>query len=335
MKAEHKNRSGRTLPAVIAALGLLGGTVGTATAAGTIGMSFPDGFPVIMDHSLNQPLAGFGAAGPVTRTPVIFLHGNNDTAHPTICNPYGDAHSFAQYLSDQGYQPSELWGLNYLGDQCDLLSDQTHRSSEAHTIEANVPDLRNFVQAVLDYTGAKQVDIVAHSMGAVLAREWLRQDHAYKLVRRVVSVDGAHQGINSCSPNPLNHYQLPAFGGFTPDSPLCKELGSPNTPLLSELNRKKNTPGQTRFLAIRNADASFVYMPVFDGYMPPIPSEDRDGNAFDFSQSARLTDALNVDVVGQGKYDPILATAHIGIFNSPEVWKITFDYLTGAQPKQR
>ena len=41
-------------------------------AAGTVGTGFPADFPVIEDASLQKPVIGFGAAGPVTRTPVIF-----------------------------------------------------------------------------------------------------------------------------------------------------------------------------------------------------------------------------------------------------------------------
>src|SRR5437763_8917495 len=57
-----------------------------ARAGGTIGTSFPPGFAVPTDASLGVPVLGFGAAGAVHRTPVIFLHGNNDTPYPTICN---------------------------------------------------------------------------------------------------------------------------------------------------------------------------------------------------------------------------------------------------------
>src|SRR3954464_2491883 len=61
-----------------------------ARAGGTVGTSFPAGFAVPTDASLGVPVLGFGAAGPVHRTPVILLHGNNDTPYPTICNPYGN-----------------------------------------------------------------------------------------------------------------------------------------------------------------------------------------------------------------------------------------------------
>src|SRR6185369_5204983 len=64
-------------------------------AAGVVGTSLPPDFPVIIDASLGVPVIGFGAAGPVERTPVIFLHGNNDTPFPTACNPFGYIHGMA------------------------------------------------------------------------------------------------------------------------------------------------------------------------------------------------------------------------------------------------
>src|SRR6185369_14305490 len=101
-------------------LAALGAIAAPAYAAGTVGSTLPDGFPAIEDTSLHKPLIGFGAAGTVTRTPVIFIHGNNDTPFPTACNPFGRVQAFAQFLADSGYSTSELWAIGYEGDQCDL-----------------------------------------------------------------------------------------------------------------------------------------------------------------------------------------------------------------------
>jgi pimeloyl-ACP methyl ester carboxylesterase len=299
-----------------------------AHAQGTVGNTFPADFPVIEDTSLaNKPVIGFGAAGAVMRTPVIFLHGNNDTPFPTDCNRFGRVQAFAQYLADRGYATSELWALGYQGDQCNLTADQTNRSRIAHTVAANVPDLSRFVAAVLAYTGAREVDIVAHSLGVPLAREWMRQQGAYHKVRRFVAIDGPNHGIINCSPNPLNYFQLPAAGGFTPASEICKELGSPDTPFLKRLNRGDDTPGPTRVLVIRNADKSFVYFPIQDGLIAPVPAEDSFGRPTDFSRSASLQGAAELNLIGQGAFDPILGTSHLGILNSPQTWAATFDFL--------
>lgn len=318
------------LAAPLAALGLT--CAALAQAAGTVGNTLPADFAVIEDASLARPVIGFGAAGAVSRVPVIFLHGNNDTPFPTACNPvYGHVQRLAQHLADNGYSPSELWGLGYQGDRCDVNADQTQRSRIAHTNQANVPDLRRFVRAVLKYTGAKQVDIVGHSLGVTLAREWMRQDSAWPLVRRFVAIDGPNHGIINCSPNPLNYFQLPAQGAFTPSAEVCQELGSPNTPFLRLLNGPggllEALPLQT--LVIRNGDASFVYIPVQDGpYLPPVPAEDSFGKPTDFSKSPALRGARDLVLTGQGVYDPVLGTGHLGILNSPQTWAATLQFLT-------
>jgi pimeloyl-ACP methyl ester carboxylesterase len=326
--------------AVLSAVAALACTV--ANAGGTVGTTLPAGFPAIEDASLGKPLIGFGAAGAVHRTPVIFIHGNNDTPFPTACNPFfGWMQSFAQFFADSGYGPSELWGLGYEGDQCDLAvqadptppSGPTRRSSIAHTNAANVPDLRRFVAAVLESTGARQVDIVAHSLGVTITREWLRQDDAYRTVRRFVAIDGPNHGIINCSPNPANFYQAPAQGGFTPSSEVCVELGSPDTPFLRRLNKGDDTPQPTRYLVIRNADTSFVYFSRQDGpFLPPVPAEDSFGQPTDFSRSATLRGARQLDLVGQGAFDPILGTAHLGILNSPQTRQAALEFLTSRHP---
>jgi pimeloyl-ACP methyl ester carboxylesterase len=308
--------------AVLAALA----TAGTATSA--VGTSFPADFEAPIDASLGVPVIGFGAAGPVRRTPVILLHGNNDTPFATLCNPYGDVHDLASFLESQGYRPSELWGLGYQGDQCDLITSPTNRSGQAHSTVANVPDLRAFVRAVRRFTGAKRVDIVGHSLGGTLAREWMRQDHAYHRVRRLVTIDSPHHGIVNCSPSPLNYFQLPALGGFTPDSAICREYGAADTPFLTSLNRRE-ARGPTRYLALRNADTSFVYFSRQDGAFAPVPAQDRLGRPHDFSGSAMLHGrrGVNVDFFGQGVFDPILGTAHLGILNSPAAWATVAGFL--------
>jgi pimeloyl-ACP methyl ester carboxylesterase len=322
------------LVALVASIASLAVPLAPAAAADTLGTALPQGFPTITDASLGVPVLGFGAPGPVSRTPVIFLHGNNDTPFPTACNPlYGEVHAFAESFLARGYEPSELWGLGYQGAQCDLGANPTNRSGEAHSTVANVPDLRRFVHAVLTYTGAKQVDIVGHSLGGTLARAWLQEDSAWHLVRRLVSIASPHHGIITCGPLALgNYFALPAAGGFTPDSAICQEYGAADTPFLQWLNRGSETLGGVRHLAIRNGDADFVYISAPDGpFFPAIPSIDRNGALHDFSASPALRGATNVVLTGQGAFD-ILGSAHLGIANSPTVWDLAADFLLEPLP---
>jgi pimeloyl-ACP methyl ester carboxylesterase len=333
MQPTFRQTALRLLAAFGAALAL-----GTAAHAdGQVGTTLPGDFPVIVDASLGKPVIGFGAAGEVKRTPVVFLHGNNDTPFAAgTCSVYGRMQAVAQHFADHGYALAELWGLGYQGDQCDLAADQTIRSGATHTTAANVPDLRRFVRAVLRYTGAREVDIVAHSLGVVVAREWLRADpHAHHQVRRVVAIDGPNHGIINCSPSPLNYWQAPSLGGFTPDSAVCRELGSPDTPFLERLNRHEGRHRGVDFLVIRNADTSFVYFDRQDGVLAPVPAIDSFGHPTDFSRSASLKGAREVALTGQGIYDPILFTTHLGILNSPDTWKAAFDFLTARRHPPR
>ena len=120
---------------------------------------------------------------------------------------------------------------------------------------------------------------------------------------------------------------LPSQGGFTPSSEVCVELGSPNTPFLKLLNKGDDTPGPTQYLVIRNADTSFVYFSLQDGLIPPVPAEDSFGQPTDFSRSATLKGAKQLDLVGQGAFDPILGTAHLGILNSPQTRAAALQFL--------
>ena len=303
----------------------------TARADQPVGTTFPDGFPQIVDASLGTPVIGFGAAGSVRRTPVIFLHGNNDTPFPTDCNStFGHTYDLAQAMHDFGYARSELWALGYQGPQCDLQTSPTNKSGEAHSTVANVPDVRAFVQAVLTYTGAKQVDLVGHSLGGTLSREFMRQDGAHGLVRTLIAIDSPHHGIVNCSPSPRNYYALDAGGGFNPDSAICVEYGAPDTPLLARLNAGDETPGPTRYVVLRNADTSFVYFSAQDGAFPPVPPEDREGRPHDFAASAALAGAKTYDLYEQGAFDEELRTAHLGILQSPETRRIVFAELDAA-----
>ena len=115
---------------------------------------------------------------------------------------------------------------------------------------------------------------------------------------------------------------------------MCEELGSPNTPFLRRLNHADETPGSTRTLVIRNADTGFVYFPLQDGAIAPVPAEDSFGQPVDFSRSAVLRGARQIDLVGQGVHDPILGTTHLGILNSPQTWAATFEFLSAPSPRR-
>src|SRR3954466_8978147 len=128
----------RTVSVVLTGLAVAALAAGGASASGKVGTTFPAGFPAITDASLGSPVLGFGAAGPVRHTPVIFLHGNNDTPFATSCNPYGQIHAIAQYLAAPGLAARELGGLGFPGHPGGTISTPTNKSGLAHSTVANV-----------------------------------------------------------------------------------------------------------------------------------------------------------------------------------------------------
>jgi hypothetical protein len=47
--------------------------------------------------------------------------------------------------------------------------------------------------------------------------------------------------------------------------------------------------------------------------------------------SARLKGARELDLTGQGAFDDVLGTAHLGILNSPVTWDHALDFLTDGK----
>ena len=318
---------------IAAALGLTLAAAGSAlaqTIPPTVGNTFPAGFQVPVDASSGDALIGFGGAGPIKRTPVVFIHGNDATPYPTGCGKVAaNMQPMAQYFANNGYKLGELWALGYQGNQCDLIDSPANSAGAAHTHAANIGELADFVRAVLKFTGAQKIDVVAHGMGVTLAREASRVFGGKSYVRRFVAIDGPNGGTLMCSPDPANYWALGFLGGYTPTSPLCQEIGSPMTPFLQTLNSPPPSIDPKNTLVIRNGDVSYPYMPWADGPVNGVPAVDSYGNPTDFSKSAKIPKAAySLVLYGQGQYDYSEGTAHIGIVSSPDTLWNTFKFLS-------
>ena len=108
-----------------------------------------------------------------------------------------------------------------------------------------VTKLRVFIKAVLDYTGAKQVNIIAHSMGVAIARKAIKGgsgiDHiagnydlggsiAYQ-VHAFIGIAGVNLGLMQCIPNIAFNYCNKVDGLF----PGATSFSGPST-FLANLN---------------------------------------------------------------------------------------------------
>src|SRR5258708_2494589 len=240
---------------------------------------FAADFPHLTDCEWGYPLGGWGGTarhGALHHAPVIFVHGNQVDAE----NWYLVADQFKRLA---GYTDQEMYALSYNGLE-NVYAGMPVRSQPAPESVAywqatntpmqafanggkgasddpNVPDLYNFVRAVQDYTGSRQVDIVAHSLGVTITRKMLlvhpelRHD-----VLAAVMIAGANHGTTVCRGIDTSYYG-------------CEEI-APGTEWLAHLNAAGEAPGPTRWMSIYNGtdntDPLFQQVPgVFDDLQSP------------------------------------------------------------------
>ena len=142
---------------------------------------------------------------PVVNQPVIFIHGNSDSALGTV-SPYTGWYNSIGYFKSQGYTSAELYATTW------GPADPGQASLQYHS-KANMQRLRAFIQAVKAYTGASKVDIVCHSMGVTLARKAIKGGTAYdsaaggnynlgasltSSIDTFVGISGANRGLTAC-----------------------------------------------------------------------------------------------------------------------------------------
>uniref|UniRef100_A0A8R1DZU3 Uncharacterized protein n=1 Tax=Caenorhabditis japonica TaxID=281687 RepID=A0A8R1DZU3_CAEJA len=101
----------------------------------------------------------------ISNTPIIFIHGNSDSALKIGDNPFQSGwDELIKYFMSKDYTLAELYGITY-GDR--NISNSYNRSFTCETIQLH----RRFIEFVLHYTKTYRVNIVAHSMGVSIARK--------------------------------------------------------------------------------------------------------------------------------------------------------------------
>jgi pimeloyl-ACP methyl ester carboxylesterase len=183
--------AGLALPGEARALdcGTNNGFTCTGTAA-----QFAGGFNPGVGHG------GFGGASActATRTPVVYIHGNGDSAISfdmppgTVVGYATPGQSMYDELKSRGYKDCELFGVTYLD------ANERGEPQNNYHAPAKYQILKSFIDAVKTYTGRSQVDIVAHSMGSSMALAMLKY-YAYSgSVRRFINIGGGLRGLNTC-----------------------------------------------------------------------------------------------------------------------------------------
>lgn len=205
---------------------------------------FPSGFPRLTDAEWGYRLGGWGGereARPPARRPVIFVHGNGRDASDWD----EPGQSVRARFRAADYREQDLWALSYNGRSGEPLT--ACRTDNAR----NVPDLAAFLQAVLAYTGAPRVDVVAHSLGVTLTRATLKAHPA--LAGRVgafVAIAGANHGTPLCVGLGRLHV---GCDELVPDSAFLRELNGPAGGV--------EAPRGVRTLVVASADGSDAFYP--------------------------------------------------------------------------
>jgi triacylglycerol lipase len=180
---------------------------------------------VIADLSLRldrSPTSDRGAADrgshpdrPSSRRPVLLVHGVN-----------GSSKNFAVMigkLTTDGWPASRLFAIDFKDPAWGCNVDN------AKAIDVLVKD-------ALAKTGATRVDLVAHSMGNLSSRYYLKNGGGTGVVRSYVSLGAMHHGLFQPCLSPL-------------DVCVWKEICE-SGPFLTQLNAPPATPGPTRWASI-------------------------------------------------------------------------------------
>lgn len=138
--------------------------------------------------------------------PVLLLHGASSNATLSFAGKYfNGASGLMQSLSEQGYA---VFAVTFPCGQGDLFFMREH--------------VARAIEIVRERTGAKEVDVVAHSLGGVVARMLvtgmkLAKGRPYAgEVRRLVFVGTPHRGIDLTFRHPIAYQRFYQYGTPSP-----------------------------------------------------------------------------------------------------------------------
>jgi hypothetical protein len=114
--------------------------------------------------------------------------------------------------------------------------------------------LKIFVDNVLDWSGATQVDLVAHSQGALAARSYVRFFGGETKVSKLVSLAGPNTGTDSI---PFAGPVFEAFDATCEEVVPCVQMQT-GSDYITSLNADDMTPGNIDYYAFYTNNDEFV-----------------------------------------------------------------------------
>lgn len=154
------------------------------------------------------PLASLGKTQPVTRHPILFVHGFNSSGSIWT--------TMIGNFKKDGWTDAQLFSWSY-------------DTGQSNATTAGL--IQQKVDAILAQTGATQVDIISHSMGGLSSRYYLKHLGGDARVDAWVSLGGPNHGTNF------------ADACWTTS---CIEMRQ-GSGFLTDLNSVDETPGTPRY----------------------------------------------------------------------------------------
>lgn len=198
----------------------------------------------------------------ITKVPIIFVHGTCDIGYgrgPTdgyVSWQTGFRSMINWFAQEKGYKSSEMYVTTWGPGNAAVLETIYH--SKAYVLY-----MRAFVEAVLAYTGASQVNIISHSLGVAISRKIVKggsaTDHSVgtyfvgdslqSKVKNFIGIAGVNYGLMQCIPAAALSYCNRVDGLF----PGATSISSPST-FLNTLNSQSGTEGGRVFTVWSKSD---------------------------------------------------------------------------------
>lgn len=213
------------------------------------------------------------------------------------------------FLLEENYNDAEIWAISYLG-----TNPPPEIAQWRANVRSNLPDVRRFIDTVIEYLGVEKVDIIAHSLGNNMAKgymngfqsdnSWDNRDHRLDKIGTYISLAAGHYGA---PPNPwepadtdkLSKFERGShvFNGITDDTPygaLINDQKSDNPLWIRETSldheAARGNPDEVCYVAIRSKK-DFVDKPLNDTSRLLGAHLNRE---FDLRLPVELTDFLNL-----------------------------------------
>jgi triacylglycerol esterase/lipase EstA (alpha/beta hydrolase family) len=208
--------------------------------AGPVGPGSAQASDVPPDHAWIFPEPALAGANDLTcrpskahPNPVVLVHGLGATASENwyFLAPFLAEHGYCVYAKTYGMDPR--W-----------------QSRGGFTpMDQSAAELKTFVDEVLAATGARKVDLVGHSEGAIMPRWYLKFLGGAAKVDHFVGWAGPNHGTNIQGITDLRA-AFPGWDGYMGDyCGSCPQF-MPGADFLAKLNAGDETPGRTHYTVI-------------------------------------------------------------------------------------